>query len=183
MRHGRYIAYTALAIFAVAPTVARAQAESFLGPSVGVFFPTDSALRDAMGGSWFSFGASKVKIDPYQKRNVGFDWNAYSKDKSGSRVFMVAGTIGMTMPFGQPGDMTRPYAAVRGGLSYVDYAVNTAPLTRVGAKRIGFNANVELGVNVGHNLNISGRYDLFPSYDGLNFSGWSVALKWGVARF
>ena len=183
MRHGRYIAYTALALCAVAPMTANAQAQSFLGPSVGIFFPTDSALRDAMGSSWFSFGASRVKIDQYQKKNTGFDWNAFSKSNNGSKVFMVAGTVGVTMPFGKPGDATRPYVAVRGGLSYIDYAVNTAALTRIGGKKVGFNGNVEVGVNVGHNFNISGRYDLFPSYEGLRFSGFSVALKWGIARF
>ena len=183
MRHGRYIAYSALALCAAAPTTVNAQAESFLGPSVGVFFPMDGDLRDALGGSWFSFGASRVKIDPYQKRNIGVDWNAFSKEKSGNKVFMIAGTIGVNMPFGKPGDTTRPYFAVRGGLSYIDYAVNTAPLTRVGGKKLGFNGNVEVGVNVGHNFNVSGRYDLFPSYDGLHFSGFSVAVKWGVARF
>ena len=183
MRHGRYIANTALALCAVAPMTANAQAETFVGPSLGVFFPTDSGLRDAMGSSWISFGASKVKIDQFQKKNTGFDLNAFSKSNKGSKVFMIAGTVGVTMPFGNPGDTTRPYFAVRGGLSYIDYAVNTAPLTRVGGKRIGFNGNVEVGVNVGHNFNISGRYDLFPSYDGLHFSGVSVAVKWGIARF
>ncbi len=136
-----------------------------------------------MGSAWFSFGASRVKIDQYQKNKLGYDWNAFSKDKSGNRVFMIAGTIGYTMPFGEPGDRTRPYFAVRGGLSYVDYALNTAPLTRVGGKRIGFNGNAEVGINIGDRFNVSARYDLFPEYDGLRFSGISLALKWGIARF
>jgi len=183
MRHGRYIANLAMALCAAAPMLAYAQADSFLGPSVGIFFPTDSTLRDSLGNAWFSFGASRVKIDPYQKQNIGYDWNAFSKSKDGSKVFMFAGTIGVNMPYGKPGDKTRPYFAVRGGLSYVDYAVDTAPTTRVSGKRLGFNGNAEIGVNVGERLNISSRYDLFPSYEGLHFSGFSLALKWGITRF
>lgn len=166
-----------------APVISQAQVTPYFGPSVGVFFPSDNKLRDAMGDAWFSFGASRVKNDPYQVQKIGFDWNAFSKDNRGSKVFMLAATAGITKPFGQPGDKTRPYFSVRGGLSYVDYAVNTSALTRVSGKRLGFNANAELGVNVGPNLNLSARYDLFPSYEGLNFSGFSLALKWGVAKF
>jgi len=183
MRHGRYIVTLATALCAIAPMTANAQAEQYLGPSVGVFFPSDSNLRDAMGSSWLSFGASRVKIDQYSKRKLGYDWNAFSKDNSGNRVFMLAGTVGYTMPLGEPGAMTRPYFAVRGGLSYIDYAVNTSPLVRVGGKRIGFNGNAEFGINIGDRFNVSARYDLFPEYDGLRFSGISLALKWGLAKF
>lgn len=183
MCQGRLLTLMASAMFAVAPMMAHAQADPYFGPSVGIFFPTDGKLRDALGDSWFSFGASRVKIDPYAKQNVGFDWNAFSKDSNGSRVFMFAATIGSTMPFAKPGEKVRPYFAVRGGLSYIDYAVDTAPLTRVNGKRIGFNGNAEIGVNIGDRMNVSARYDLFPEYDGLRFSGFSLALKWGVARF
>lgn len=183
MRQGRLITAFAVALSSFLPMVAKAQSTPYFGPSVGVFFPTQSNLRDAMGDAWFSFGASRVKIDPYSKQNIGWDWNAFSKDRSGSKVFMFAGTVGYTMPFAAPGASARPYFAVRGGLSYVDYAVNTSAVNRVSAKRVGFNANMELGINVGERFNISARYDLFPEYDGLNFSGFSLALKWGVARF
>ncbi len=196
MLHGRFLVpIVALAAVAI-PTFAKAQADPYLGPFVGVFFPNDSDLRDEMGNSWFSFGASRVRIDKYQEQNIGYDWNAFSQSKSGNKVFMVAGTIGITRPFGRPGDASRPYVAIRGGLSYIDYAVGTpsggggggegvpaALADRVSGKRIGFNANVEVGVNVGERLNLAVRYDLMPTYDGLSFSGLSLALKYGIARF
>jgi hypothetical protein len=183
MLHGRTLAACALVTAAFAPTVANAQVDSFLGPSVGVFFPTDGDLRDAMGTTWFSFGASRVRIDPYSKHNLGFDWNAFSKSNDGNKVFMLAGTIGYTVPLAEPGAAVRPYFAVRGGLSYIDYAIGDPAVNRVGAKRIGFNGNAELGINVGERLNVSARFDAMPSYDGFNFSGFSLVLKWGVARF
>lgn len=188
MRHGRSIANLALAGLAVAPMLAHAQAESFLGPSVGAFFPSDRTVRDELGDTWLSFGASRVKIDPNQKRSIAWDWNAFSKNGNGNKVFMLAATLGLTLPMGDVGAMTRPYFAVRGGLSYVDYAVGPsspggALAARVSGKRVGFNANAEVGVNVGHNFNISARYDLFPEYEGLRFSGFSLAAKWGIARF
>lgn len=183
MPQGRIISSLAMVAFVVTPMLTHAQTESFIGPTVGVFFPSDSTLRDALGNSWFSFGASRVKIDPYAKRNMGYDWNTFSKEQNGNKIFMVAGTIGSTMPFGKPGDMTRPYFAIRGGLSYIDYALNTSPATRLSSKRLGFNANAEFGINVGQRLNLSARYDLFPSYEGLRFSGFSLALKWGITKF
>ncbi len=179
----RSLTMLSLSALALAPTLASAQSSTYVGPSVGIFFPADSKIRDAMGDSWISFGASRVKIDPNRKQNLGYDWNAFSKGANGNKVFMLAGTMGYTIPLGQPGDSTRPYFAIRGGLSYIDYALNTAPTTRLSGKRIGFDANVEFGINVGDRLNISARYDMFPEYEGLRFSGFSLALKWGVARF
>ncbi|MBS1724966.1 MAG: outer membrane beta-barrel protein [Armatimonadetes bacterium] len=183
MRSGRTYCCLALAALVTAPAVSNAQADPYLGPSIGVFFPSNSNLRDAMGDAWISFGASRVRLDPYAKQNVGFDWNAFSKDNDGNRVFMLVGSMGYTIPFSKPGDSMRPYLAVRGGLTYIDYAVNLTPANRVGGKKIGANANVEIGINVGDRLNVSARYDIMPSYDSLNFSGFSLALKWGIAKF
>ena len=61
MRHGRYIVNLAAAVCAIAPKTANAQADPYLGPSVGVFFPTDSTLKDVMGSSWISFGARRQR--------------------------------------------------------------------------------------------------------------------------
>ncbi|MBL8064852.1 MAG: hypothetical protein JNM34_03225 [Chthonomonadaceae bacterium] len=180
MSQGRLFVTAAMALVCVA---ANAQSQSFLGPTVGIFFPSDSKLREKLGDAWFSFGASRVKIDPYAKQHMAYDWETFSKSKDGSKVFMVAGTVGVIRPFGSPGAMTRPYGAIRGGLSYIDYAVDTTNVLRVSGKRLGFNANAEFGINIGERLNLSARYDLFPSYEGLKFSGLTIAVKWGVTKF
>ncbi|MCW5937087.1 MAG: hypothetical protein KIT11_07265 [Fimbriimonadaceae bacterium] len=179
MTHGRFVAGT----LALAMAVSALAQDNYGGVSVGFFLPSDSTLRDRLGASWFSFGASRIKVDGYKKRNIGFDWNGFSKERDGNKVFMLAGSIGLVQPIGMAGNMTRPYFAVRGGLSYIDYAVDVTGVRRESAKRIGFNANAEVGINVGERFTVSARYDVMPSYDGLNFSGFSVQLQYGLVRF
>ena len=173
----------ACALLALLPLAANAQ-DRFFGPEIGVFIPNDSSLRDALGSQWWSIGLSTMREGQVLQRRVGTNLNFASQSKNGNKVFLGSYTIGLVQPFGE---MTRqsefqPYFAVRGGLSYTDYAV-TQGIQRLSAKRVGYNVNGEVGVLIGNRFGLSARYDITPDYDGFNFDGWSFALRYGIAKF
>lgn len=178
----RMIALGTLAI-AILPIAATAQNQYF-GPEFGVFIPSDSNLRQALGSNWYSIGISTMKESQVLQRRMGTNLNMITQAKNGNKVFLGSYTLGIVQPLGEytPRADSQPYFAIRAGISYTDYAIGVG-LGRVGAKRIGYNANVELGILIGDRLSLAARYDVSPNYDGFNFDGLSITLKYGIAKF
>ncbi len=178
----RLLSTTALAALLV-PGFALAQS-SYAGPEFGVFLPTDGALKTALGDQWFSVGLSTMKQGDLRTTRTGTNMNFVTQSKNGNKVFIGSYSIGLFQPFGD-GSMrnsTRPYFAARAGVSYIDYAIGTG-VNRDADKRIGYNANAELGILFGDRLNLSVRYDVNSKHDGYSFDGLSVSLRYGLAKF
>lgn len=175
------VSAAALAVIAL-PAASFAQS---IGPKIGLFLPTSSELRDAIGSSWFSIGLGNVNQNNYNRTKVSPDLNFITGDGGGSKVVIVSYTLGVTQPLSAVGlgkSDFLPYFAYRGGLSYVDYAVNTGG-GRSSGKALGYDINAEIGVLFQGNLSLSARYDLVSQHDGLNFNGLSLNLRWGIAKF
>jgi hypothetical protein len=179
-----------VSVLACLAVPAFAQSDTWFGPEVGVFFPTSGKLRDALGNTWISLGAGSTRFVQGDGRKFAWDWETMSQSKSGSKVFMGSVSYGLVSPFTAPkpysisqgGTAFQPYYALRAGGSYIDYAVNING-GRTSGKRLGLNANAELGVMFGDRLKVAARYDFFPSHDGLNFSGLSLTARYGLLRF
>ncbi len=178
----KLIRLTSLCLLAT-PLASLAHADSFVGPELGLFFPTDSTLRSALGNSWFSFGVGRLNMDEYSAKSLKPSWNAISQTKNGSKVFMFAYTYGYVYPLGDAKSGSVPYYSIRGGLSYVDYAVQQSPANRISGKTLGYNLNAEVGILLGEKLTVSARYDVFGSHDGLKFDGLSLSVKYGLFKF
>jgi hypothetical protein len=163
------------------PMAARAQ-DAYFGPQIGFFFPRSEVLRDALGDSWFSFGASRMRVFNPDQGKLAFDWNAIGQRNDGSSIFILTGSVGYVIPFAPSGAETEPYFAVRGGLAYIDYAVDT-PGGRESGKVLSPNANAAFGINFNRRVNFEVRYDVWSSYDGLSFDGLTLALRVGIWRF
>jgi len=173
---------TLLAVAAVAVVPFAASAQVFIGPQAGVYLPNSSFLRDKLGDSWFSFGAGRMNVQQAKERKFGSDFNIISKRANGNALFMASATYGVVMPFGDGEGNIRPYGAIRGGLSYIDYAI-TDGLVRRGGKKVGYNFNAEVGVIFNNRLALSARYDFFSEHEGINFNGLSINLKYGLVQF
>ncbi|MCU0315203.1 MAG: hypothetical protein MUC92_01280 [Fimbriimonadaceae bacterium] len=161
-----------------------------LGLEYGIFFPSDSNLRKALGDQWVSFGLGRVGT-PRANRgrdNLQSNLNFISKDANGNRIFLAAYSLGVTRPLGgddrgmRGGQVSGLFFSLRGGIAYQDYAV-TLPGGRRSGKKIGFNGNAELGYALGQNFVISARYDIFSEADGLRFDGLSLSVAYGLFRF
>lgn len=178
----RLFVLTAFIAAVAAPVAATADEDSYFGPQVGLFYPANQTLRNALGDSWFSFGATRIRVYELQEKKWAQDWQAISKRSGGSAIFILTGSAGYVMPFMSSGSDTQPYFAIRAGLAYIDYAVNT-PGGRKSAKRIGVNGNAAVGINLNRRFNLEARYDVFNGYDSLTFNGLTLSLKFGMARF
>jgi hypothetical protein len=163
------------------PLAAKAQ-DAYFGPQVGFFFPRSSVLQDALGDSWFSFGASRMRVFKAQQGKLAYDWNAIGQKNDGSTVFILTGSVGFVVPLSQQGADFEPYVALRAGLAYIDYAVDTSG-GRESGKVLSPNANAALGFNINRRVNLEVRYDVWSSYEGLTFDGLTLALRVGLFRF
>jgi hypothetical protein len=163
------------------PSLAAAQ-DAYFGPQVGFFFPKDEQLRDALGDSWFSFGASRLRAFQADQGKLAFDWNAIGQKNDDNAIFILTGSVGYVIPFAPPGSDTEPYAALRAGLSYIDYAVDTTS-GRQSGKVLSPNANAAFGINFNRRVNLEVRYDVWSGYDGLSFDGLTLSLRVGLLRF
>ena len=177
----RLLALTGCLAAVAAPVAATADEDSYFGPQVGLFYPANQTLRDALGDSWFSFGASRIRVFELRERKWAHDWQAISQRRMGNSIFILTGSAGYIMPLGTPGSGTEPYFAIRGGLAYMDYAIST-PGGRRSAKRIGVNGNAAVGVNINRRFNLEARYDVFNGYDSLTFNGLTLSLRFGMLR-
>ncbi|MES1227055.1 MAG: hypothetical protein ABUL72_00200 [Armatimonadota bacterium] len=158
--------------------------QTFLGPEIGIFMPTDGTLKDAIGDRWFTYGLGSVGLSELAGNSKNSSFNIISGSGNGSKVYILGYSLGMVKVMG---DLRKasiiPYFALRGGAAYMDYAVNTSAVTRESGKRIGLNGNAELGVMIGGKLSLAARYDIFTPADGLRFDGLSFSLKYGISGF
>jgi hypothetical protein len=170
-----------LAAFAV-PHLASAQSNSYFGPQVGFFFPASKELRDALGDSWFSFGASRLRTFELRQRKLSWDWNAIGQSRDGNTVFILTLSAGYVASLAQLGASTEPYVALRGGVSYMDFAVDTTS-GREADKALGLNANAAFGLIFNKRFNIEARYDVWDSKNGLVFNGLTLSARFGLVKF
>jgi hypothetical protein len=170
-----------LAGFVGLATVAAAQDIKFgLGLSAGAFLPSDSALRDAFGDSWFSFGISPSVIKERNGLQTDWDFRITGRSRDGNRILMMRPTFGVSLALGF-GEAV-PYVAARAGLSYLDYAFNVNG-ARVDGRRVGPTTNFEIGILFSKRLGLSLRYDWIASFDGVGFSGLTLSATYQVFRF
>ena len=171
---------TSLTVFALSLMASAHAQDRYLGPDVGVFFPNDTTLRNALGDNWISFGVSSMRDGVQQSRAMGTNWNIITQSKNGNKVFMGSYSYGIVMPLGL--SETRPYVAARGGLSYIDYALGPVN-NRISGKQIGYNINLEAGLRFGDRVTLAARYDFFSKHDGLSFDGLSLSLSYALVKF
>ncbi len=167
----------------LAPAFALAQPRLALGIKAGVFYPTDSGLRQAFGDNWTSIGISPVRLEAKNGTRQSTDFAITARSKNGNRVFMLRPTFGVSKSFDNRGDgSVVPYVAARAGLAYIDYSIENTS-RRFSGNKFGFTGNVEFGVVFNQRFAILARYDMMPRFDGFNFSGFSLEAAVQVLRF
>jgi hypothetical protein len=147
-----------------------------LAVTLGVYVPSSGEVRDALGSQWFNFGVSPARRRLSDSWRLQADLEFISGRDGGSKVFLAPVTVGLTREFRQGTQGPAPFAALRAGFAYMDYAVDT-PTGRVSGKRFEPTANAELGLQLNDATRLSLRYDVFSSVDGLRFDGLSISLQ------
>lgn len=169
------------------------RAKRWWGVDVGVFHPTSSEIRDAFDENMFRIGFRPFEGRISDKWKFIVDVTVISANQHGNKLFALPISGGFTRSFGDAEGNTVPFVQVGVGPAYYDYSI-TRPggeITKAGVsgdkrfstKRVGANANVELGVVLNKRFAIVGRYDYFTKADDFDFSGASLTLSYAVAKW
>ncbi|HET6645094.1 MAG TPA: outer membrane beta-barrel protein [Fimbriimonadales bacterium] len=160
-----------------AATIASAQLNVPVGIDVGIFMPSKELIRDVFGDSWFRIGLSPLSFQTPGNWRFTFDLGYLHRSEGGDDVTLVPLTFGMTKSFGSDPKML-PYVAARIGPYWGDVDSITFG---VHESKVGFNANVAVGVSFDRRFYLEARYDHYSEMNDLDFSGFSIAA--GIRLF
>ena len=134
----------------------------------------DSPARLSIG---FLGGAEKVG----RRTELSFSVDTLSLSGATNKFAMVSPQVayGIYNPIGK---LTLVYAKVFAGPSYVDYSFDMPSGTHVGAKRLGADGGIELGLKYGP-VKLTASYRLLTEAAGVNLSGLQLGVSWNVLRF
>jgi hypothetical protein len=141
-----------------------------LGPTVGVYLPTDSKTRNRFGSDWLSIGLGFGPISSITtKGQLGFDLNLQYQQHSGNHILMIPLGIGYRVALtNTPGARTVPYVGVTGDAYIIDLKSNP---DNVSGTHVTGGGSALIGINFGDSANIEARYQFVSKTSGFDFSG------------
>jgi hypothetical protein len=145
-----------------------------IGPSVGVYLPTDSKTRDRFGSSWVSLGLGFGPFDVIKAQGqLGFDLNLQYQKHDDNHVFLLPVGLGYRIALTKDAEARAiPYAGVTGDLVFAD--VRSVADDVHSGFRTGAGASALLGINFGTNTNLEARYQFISRIKSFDFSGLSL---------
>lgn len=141
-----------------------------IGPTVGLFLPTDGKTRDRFGSDWFSVG---IGIGPVSgvtsSGQVGFDFNLLYQQNHGNHALVVPLGIGYRVALTKDTTAkTVPYAGITADWYLIN--IKSDPDNISGTYGAG-GGSLSLGVNFASNANLEARYQFASKVKGFDFSG------------
>lgn len=144
------------------------------GPSIalvgGVFVPSNSQTRDDFASTWLRIG-----LKPFEREKR--TWPHFSAEGGALQfsgptdVELYQITAGVEKGFSPRGSV-QPYVSLRVGPYY---GRMTEDLTGAKYTKVGLNANASVGLIFSRSFYAEARYDYFNKFEGVNFSGFSLA--------
>ena len=145
----------------------------YIGPEVGVFFPTSSKTSNRFGSAWYSLGLALGPVSSVSTSgSLSFDFGLQYQSRSGNHVLLVPLGAEYRIGLSQRTASAQPYAGVAADL----YIVNVkSGEDNVNATEATGGASALIGLNVGKNTNLEARYQFVSSVKGFDFSGLSLS--------
>jgi hypothetical protein len=141
-----------------------------IGPTVGVYIPTDGKTRNRFGSDWLSLGLGFGPITAITtKGQLGFDLNLQYQQHSGNHILLIPLGIGYRVALTDtPGAKTVPYVGVTADAYVIDLKSNQ---DNVSGTHVTGGGAALIGVNFGDSANIEARYQFVSSSQGFDLSG------------
>lgn len=159
---------------APSPSPGRTGGRFRIGPSVGVYLPTDSKTRQRFGSSWVSLGLGFGPFDVIKASGqLGFDLNLQYQKHDDNHAFLLP--VGLGYRIALTKDQTAraiPYAGITGDIVFAD--VRSVADNVHSGFREGAGASALIGVNIGTNTNLEARYQFISRIKSFDFSGLSL---------
>ena len=157
------------------------------GLDLGVFRPSSGEISDKFGQNLFRIGFRPFTNRISEKWKLIYDFSIISASDSGERMLVIPLTVGFTRSFGDPEGDFIPFVQFGVGPAYYDYSLTRTtfgPVTeRFKTRRVGGNANLEVGAMFSKRFALVARGDWFTKADDFDFSGISITLSWAILRF
>jgi|APCry1669188879_1035177.scaffolds.fasta_scaffold134656_1 hypothetical protein len=151
------------------------------GPSVSLYYPIGSTLKNAFSSQILSFGFGPVDAVSSSQGRFRTGVNFITASDHGNKMLLIPLSGIYERDFNPNESSTHPYGRIGAGVTYYDYSFRSG-LKKYSNKALGASGFAELGVNISGRLNIYGRYNVFDQKDGVNFNGWSVGISYGILK-
>lgn len=172
-----------VAVLALMGVVVSASAQeneeaNYIAVEAGWFFPTDGLLRDRFDSAIFRFGLGPVFHRKIEGWRTAYELGFIGASQDGNRFLVIPLTVGVQKSFGNLEEEWVPYARAAAGIAYVDYDIDSDD--GKGFSPVG---TIEFGVQGGSRFRASLRYTLVGKKDGIDFSGTTFGVSYGLFKF
>ncbi|HEY3783002.1 MAG TPA: hypothetical protein VGL56_18125 [Fimbriimonadaceae bacterium] len=145
-------------------------------------FPSSSATRAIFGNSPYSYGFGVGLASKDTKRlRMGFDFDFYALSQSQADFYVLSPQAFAEYRVPLARDF-RAFGRIAGGPAYMDYRLNTPIGLHYAAKRIGADAEAEVGLRFGP-AQVGLTYRAVTQTSPINFSGFELSASVIVLRF
>jgi len=151
------------------------------GPSIDIYYPIGSTLKNAFSSQILSFGFGPVDAVSSSKGRFRTGINFITASDHGNKMLLVPFSAIYERDFNPNESTTHPYARLGAGVTYYDYSFRSG-LKKYSNKALGASGFAELGINISGRLNLYGRFNAFNQKDGVNFNGWSLGISYGILK-
>jgi hypothetical protein len=147
------------------------------------FFPSDATTRSIFGPSPSSiqFGITELEQSPNDRTRLSFGFETFGTGTSSNKLFIGSPDAAYEYRVPVAGHFTT-FAKVFAGPSYMDYSFDTPNGQHFGAKRIGLNGGVQVGLRYGR-AQLTAAYRAFTQPAGIDFNGIQLDLTYVVVHF
>jgi hypothetical protein len=147
----------------------------YIGPELGLYFPTDSKAKDAFGDSIFSYGIGLGAITRASEKGAfGVDFRLIAgRGSSNGRLFMAPLGAAYARSIGNPQTQTTiPYYGV--SVNVIPNHIESDKYDVSPKLRWAGGGSVFVGTTFAERAYVSARYNLISKIEGFNLSGFSL---------
>jgi hypothetical protein len=147
------------------------------------YFPSSGRARDVFGDSSGSFylSLSDFEFEPDDRVFAGVGIDTLSLYDHGNDVFVVTPDLAFEYRVPVTHDLSL-FGDAAVGPSYMDYSYNTPSGAHFGAKRLGADGRLGIGIRYAR-VQLAASYRAFTEPADLNFDGLQLSLTWIAVRF
>ena len=147
------------------------------------YFPSNATTRSIFGPSPSSiqFGITEFEDAPDSRTHLSFTFETFGIATTNNRLFI--GSPDVAYEYRVPiASHFSTFAKVFGGPSYMDYSFDNSTGQHFGAKRLGLNGGLQVGLRYGR-AQLTAAYRAFTQPAGMDFNGIQLDLTYVVVHF
>ena len=148
-----------------------------LGLSAGLYFPSSTRVRQAMGDDMLNYGFGGTGTNRPGNGSFTPDLSLLYGTSNGNKLFIGSFTYGYEYNLAKTNRPLVPYIRAFVGPSYFDFGI-TEDTGRNDLKRLGYTYGLEAGMVLSRHIRLAARYNVYSSEQSFSFNGFTVLLSY-----